>query len=84
MLHKVKVTHEHHVRNIEILTFEVERAKETLNNYLKSISIEVTDKMYHGVEIQIDATIEHTKREHGPTHVYYDERKIHIEPLLHT
>ena len=48
-----------------------------------SVSIEATEKLYHGVEIIVGDYKDRSRREYGPSRMYYKERKIHIEPILH-
>ena len=81
---KVITTYQHHIKNIEILAYEKNRAEEQLQEYMESVFVDATEKIYQGVEVRVSDFNEKTKREHGPTRLLYKERKIHIEPIVNT
>jgi uncharacterized protein (DUF342 family) len=67
---------------------EIIALKETLESelqyYMNSVYIEATEKLYQGVELIIGDFNEKTRREYGPSKMIYKERKIIIDPIIHS
>lgn len=84
VLAKVHATFKHHSKNAASITREKELADQELQEYMSSVFIEGTEKLYHGVEMHVGDYNERTKREYGPSKMVYAERKVHINPIVHT
>lgn len=84
MLAKVISTFKHHASNIAQVTREKELIEQELQEYMASVYVEGTERLYQGVEMRIGDFNERTKREYGPSKLIYNERKIHIDPIVNT
>ena len=73
---------QHHSNRLGKLLMAKEKAEEVMQEYMSSVYIEATEKIYQGVEIIIDEFNERTKREYGPSKMHYHERKILIDALV--
>ena len=84
MLAKVISTYKHHTQNMAGIIREKELAEQELQEYMASVYVVGTERLYHGVEMRVGDFHERTKREYGPSKLIYSERKVHIEPLVNT
>jgi len=83
MLNKLIATYKHHANRMGTLLNDKTLLEEKINQYMSSVYIEATEKIYHGVKLFVGDFHERTKREYGPSKMYYKERKVIIEPILH-
>ncbi|MEW6983043.1 DUF342 domain-containing protein [Colwelliaceae bacterium 6471] len=83
MLAKITSTYQFHANLMGEILGEKETLEQEMQTYMCSVSIEATEKLYHGVEIIVGDYKDRSRREYGPSRMYYKERKIHIEPILH-
>ena len=51
---------------------------------MSSIYFEATEKLYHGVELIVGDYNDRSRREYGPSKMFYRERKILIDPIVNT
>jgi len=58
--------------------------EDAMYRYMASVFIEATEKLYQGVELNVGDYKERTKREYGPSKMIYKERKVIIDPLVHS
>jgi uncharacterized protein len=84
ILHKIHNTYIHHSKLLAQIMEEKQDLEQRLQTYMSSVYIEATDKIYQGVELNIGEFVERTKREYGPSKMLYKERKVHIEPIIHS
>lgn len=84
MLTKVIATYKFHNKNMAEFIREKELTEQELQEYMTSVYVAGTEKLYHGVEMHVGEFNERTKREYGPTKMIYNERKVHLEPIIHT
>lgn len=84
LLTKVVSTYRYHADLMGQGLNKKEALEKNLQEYMTSIYIEATDKLYHGVELNLGDYHDRSRREHGPSKMIYNERKIHIEPIIHT
>lgn len=84
MLAKVVSTYQFHAKRMGETLLEKEALEKTTQEYMESIYIEATEKLYHGVHLIIDTFNDKSRREYGPSRMIYKERKIHIDPIVHT
>lgn len=84
MLTKVVSTYKHHAKRMGELLNEKERVEHQKQSYMVSVYIEATDRVYQGVEMTIGEFNERTRREYGPTKINYKERKVHLDPIVHS
>lgn len=84
MLAKVISTYKHHCDAMASILREKELAEQELQEYMSSVFIEGTEKIFHGVEIRVGDFHDRSKREYGPTKMIYSERKIHFNPIVNT
>lgn len=69
------------------LAHALEQKQHTEDNmylYMASVFIEATEKLYQGVELNVGDYKERTKREYGPSKIFYKERKVIVEPIVHS
>jgi len=71
-----------HTNTLGLLLTAKEKADQVMQEYMASVYLNATEKLYHGVEFIIGDFHEKTKREYGPSKMFYNERKIHIEGLV--
>jgi uncharacterized protein (DUF342 family) len=84
MLKKVVATYSFHANNMGELLQEKETVEEETQTYMSSVYIEATEKLYHGVVFIVGDFNDRSRREYGPSRMNYKERKVHINPIVHT
>ncbi len=84
MIKKVVSTYQYHSRRMGEILVEKEIIEAQIQTYMTEVYIEATERIYHGVKLNIGDFNERTKREHGPSKMFYLERKVHIDPIIHT
>lgn len=84
IMKKITTTYNFHLSRMGELLAEKESIEEDLLNYMNSVYVEATDKLYHGVEVIIGDFKDRTRREYGPSRMMYNERKILIDPIVHS
>lgn len=84
LLKKVISTYQYHAKRMGDLLLEKENIDEKIQHYMTKVYIEATDKIYHGVQLNVGDFTDRTKREYGPSKMIYLERKVRIEPLINT
>ena len=84
ILAKVISTYQFHAKRMGELLLEKEALEKSTLDYMEGVYIEATEKLHHGVQLIIDSFNDRTRREYGPSRMIYNERKIHINPLVHT
>jgi uncharacterized protein (DUF342 family) len=84
MLAKVMSTYTYHAKKMGKHLNEKEALEETLQEYMSSVFVEATEKLYHGVRLHVGEYNDRTRREYGPSKMLYRERKIHIDPIVNT
>jgi len=67
----------------EILN-EKDKLENELQDYMTSVYIEASEKLYHGVELIVGDYNDRSRREYGPSKMIYQERKIKIDPIVNT
>lgn len=82
MLNKVLSTYRHQASVLADLLNEKEIFEEEIQQYLSSVVVEATERVYHGVQMIVGDFQEKTKREYGPSKLRYKERKIIIDPIV--
>ncbi len=84
MLAKVISTYQFHAKRLGEILLEKEALEKATQDYMESVYIEATEKLYHGVELIVDDFHDRSRREYGPSRMIYKERKIHIDPRVNT
>lgn len=84
MLSKVISTYQHHAKSMGNYLNKKEALEETLQEYMASVYVEATEKVYHGVQLNVGEFHDRTRREYGPSRLIYKERKIHVDPIVTT
>lgn len=84
MLAKVLSTYQHHAKKMGQYLSEKESIEETIQEYMTSVYVEATERVYHGVQLNVGEYHDRTRREYGPSRLIYKERKIHIDPIVTT
>ena len=84
MLSKVISTYQHHAKSMGKYLNKKEALEETLQEYMASVYVEATEKVYHGVQLNVGEFHDRTRREYGPSRLIYKERKIHVDPIVTT
>jgi len=84
ILAKVISTYQFHAKRMGELLLEKEALEQSTLEYMENVYIEATEKLHHGVQLIIDNFNDRTRREYGPSRMVYNERKIHINPLVNT
>jgi len=84
MLAKVISTYQFHTKRMGDLLLEKEAQEKNIQDYMESVYIEATEKLYHGVELIVGEFHNRSRREYGPSRMIYKERKIHIDPIVNT
>lgn len=84
ILAKVLSTYQFHAKNMGKYLEKKEVLEETLQRYMASVYVEATERLYNGVQVRVGDFNERTRREYGPSKLFYKERKIHIDPIVTT
>jgi len=84
MLNKLISTYKFHANRMGEILNEKETFEEEFQTYMKSVYVEATEKLYHGVQLIVGDFQDRTRREFGPTKMNYKERKIHFDPIVNT
>ncbi len=84
MLKKVVSTYQYHARKMGDILLEKAHIDEQIQDYMTSVFVEATDKIYHGVQLNVGDFNDRTKREYGPSKMVYFERQVHMEPIVNT
>jgi len=63
---------------------EKQNIEEAMQRYMSSVCIAANEKLYQDVELHVGEFKDRSKREYGPSKMQYKERKIIIEPIVHT
>ena len=82
LLNKVVKTYQFHAKRMGELLSEKENIEKQMQDYMTSVYIEATEKLYHGVELNVADFKDRSKREYGPSKMNYKERKVHINPIV--
>ena len=82
LLSKVAANYKYHIEKITELVFEKESLDEILQEYMNNVFVEANERVYHGVQVTIGEFQEKSLREYGPSRFKYNERKVHITPLV--
>ncbi|XPF94111.1 DUF342 domain-containing protein [Colwellia sp. RE-S-Sl-9] len=84
MLKKVVSTYQFHAGIMGEILIEKENVEAEMQTYMTAVYIEATERIYHGVQMNVGDFNDKTKREYGPSKMVYFERKVHIEPIVHS
>lgn len=84
MLNKLVSTYKFHANKMGEILNEKEAFEEEIQAYMTGVFVEATEKLYHGVTLIVGDFNDNTRREYGPTKMSYRERKIHLDPIVHT
>ena len=84
MLSKLISTYKFHANRMGEILNEKEIFEEKFQTFMTSVSVEATEKLYHGVQLIVGDFHDRSRREYGPTKMNYKERKIHFDPIVHT
>lgn len=84
LLRKVVATYKRHAAKLGELIQEKEAIEQLTQEYMSQVYVEATEKLYHGVELIVGDFSNRSRREYGPSKLCYRERKIHIEPIVHS
>jgi uncharacterized protein (DUF342 family) len=84
LLAKIVPTYQFHANKMGELQNDKHELEENLQNYMASVYIEASEKIYHGVELIIGDFNDRSRREYGPSRMIYSERKIKIDPIVNT
>lgn len=82
MLNKVISTYRHQAGVLGTLLNEKESFEEEIQQYMSTVIVEATERIYQGVQMIVGDFQEKTKREYGPSKLRYKERKIIIDPIV--
>ena len=84
MLAKVVATYQFHAKRMGELLQEKQTLEQAIQDYMGSVYIEATEKLFHGVELTVGDCSDRSKREYGPSKMQFKDRKIRIEPIIHS
>lgn len=84
MLAKVVSTYQFHAKRLGEDLLEKEALEKATQDYMESIYVEATERLYHGVQLIIDNYNDRSRREYGPSKMIYKERKVLIDPIVNT
>ncbi|HCM47627.1 MAG TPA: DUF342 domain-containing protein [Colwellia sp.] len=84
LLAKIIPSYQHHANEMGRILNEKEILDSDLQNYMASVYIEATEKLYQGVELIVSDFNDRTRREYGPSRMVYKERKILIDTIVNT
>ncbi len=82
MHNKLVSTYKHHAHKMGELLSDKELLEEDINQYMCSVYVEATERIYQGVQMFVGDYHERTKREYGPSKMRYKERKVIIDPII--
>ncbi|GLX81535.1 FapA family protein [Thalassotalea eurytherma] len=82
MLAKVVKTYQHHASTLGDLHNDKEREEQALQFFMESVYVEGREHIYHGVEVRVGDFVERSRREYGPSKIFYSERKVIIDPIV--
>lgn len=84
MLKKVVSTYTHHAKQLGALLNNKQDIDNLIQDYMTKVYVEATEKLYQSVEMIVGDFNERSKREYGPSRMIYKERKVHIDPIVHS
>lgn len=84
ILAKIVPTYQFHAKRMGEILNDKEALENSLHEYMASVYIEATEKLYHGVELIVGDFNDRSRREYGPSKMIYKERKIIIDPIVNT
>lgn len=84
MLKKVVSTYQFHAKKMGEILIEKENVEAEMQTYMTEVYIEATERIYHGVQMNVGDFNDKTKREYGPSKMVYFERKVRVEPIVHS
>ena len=84
ILAKIVPTYQFHANRMGEILNDKEALEGSLQEYMTSVYIEATEKLYHGVELIVGDFNDRSRREYGPSKMIYRERKVHIDPIVNT
>jgi hypothetical protein len=84
MKNKVLSTYKYHANRMGEALNEKEALENEIQEYMSSVFIYASEKMYQGVKLIVGDFHDRTKREYGPSKMIYKERKIIVEPIVNT
>jgi len=82
ILAKIVPTYQFHANRMGEILNDKEALEGCLQEYMTSVYIEATEKLYHGVELIVGDFNDRSRREYGPSKMIYRERKVHIDPIV--
>lgn len=82
VLTKVVTTYQYHAGRMGEMINEREDLEKQMQEYMCSVYVEATEKLYQHVELRVGDFTDRTKREYPPSRMKYRERKIHIDPIV--
>ena len=82
MLNKVVSTYKFHANRLGEVLNEKETLETKIQQYMASVYVEATERIYHGVQLIVGDFQDKTKREYGPSKMRYKGRKIIIDPIV--
>lgn len=84
LIAKLIPTYQHHMGELGKVLNEKEDLEKEMQEYMASVFIEATDKLYHGVELIVGDFHDRSRREYGPSRMIYQERKILIDAIVYS
>lgn len=84
LLTKIVASYQAQAKAMGAILLEKEALDKSLQDYMASVYIEANEKLYHGVELIVGDFNDRSRREYGPSKMIYQERKVHIEPIVHS
>ncbi len=84
MLTKAMASYQAGAKTLGKILNDKETLENELQDYMASVYVEATEKLYHGVELIVGDFNDRTRREYGPSKMIYQERKIIIDPIVNT
>jgi len=84
LLAKIVPSYQYHANKMGEALNEKAVLESNLQEYMTSVYIEATEKLYHGVELIVGDFHDRTRREYGPSKMIYRDRKILIDPIMNT
>ena len=84
LLAKIIPSYQHHANEMGRILNEKESLENSFQEYMASVYIEATEKLYQGVELIVSDFNDRTRREYGPSRMLYKERKILIDAIVNT